>query len=247
VIFRLQELRILHDRILRVLVLLIVLTVSVLGYMAVRIFAISAPLSFLEFGSLCSFAFACLVLCVTQLQCVRRMRRETGEKIEQMTCLDELTGTANFRHLGRRLAEEIQRGRRHGHPVAVLYIDLDGFKMVNDTYGHESGNQVLRSVSGMLRAGVRAEDVVGRIGGDEFAVVMPQTDSSGALVAAERLRKSLENATLTAAGGERISFVAFSMGVAWYPADGETGEELLKAADAAMYRAKRSGGDRVCQ
>ena len=137
-------------------------------------------------------------------------------------------------------------GVRHGYPLAVVYLDLDGFKQVNDTYGHEAGNEVLRGVSQMLRGHLRGEDFIGRLGGDEFLIVLPHTDESGALVVGERLRAKLAALEFAAPGGQRIDSVGFSMGVASYPAHGDTREQLIQAADQAMYRAKKSGGDRVC-
>ncbi len=245
--FQLKELHSLHANLRVVFVLLLLLVLCILGYMGVRIFVLTAePLLPAEFVSLCFFAVACVGLCVGQLHCLRRMRRGTREKIERLTFVDELTGVFNYRYLEQRLGEEIQRAMRHGYPLAVVYLDLDGFKMVNDTHGHETGNEVLRRVSQMLRGHVRGEDFIGRLGGDEFLVVLPHTDESGALVAGERLRTKLAALDFTAPGGERMDFVGFSMGVASFPAHGNTREQLIQAADQAMYRAKKSGGDRVC-
>jgi len=244
--FRLQELHSLHANLRVVFVLMLALTVCILGYMAVRVFAMSAPMLTADIAGLCIFSVACLLLTVGQLMCLRRMRHDTREKIELLTFVDELTGVQNFRYLDQRLAEELQRARRHGYPLSVVYIDLDNFKLVNDTYGHEAGNMVLRRVSQALRANIRGEDFVGRLGGDEFLVVLPQTDASGALIAAERIRNKLAALGLLGPGDERIDFVGFSMGVASYPAQGDTRDDLIRAADEAMYRAKRAGGDRVC-
>lgn len=244
--FRLQELHALHANLRGVFILMLLLTVALLAYMGVRLWAIPDPVRPAELASLLFFAVACLVLCAGQLQCLRRMRRDTREKIEQMTFADELTGLHNYRYLEQRLGEELQRASRHGYPVSVIYLDCDGFKLVNDTYGHEAGNTVLRRVSQALRASMRAEDFIGRLGGDEFLAVLPHTDSSGALIAAERLRTRLRALDLTAPGGEHMDFVGFSMGVASYPAHATRREELVRAADEAMYRAKKAGGDRVC-
>jgi diguanylate cyclase (GGDEF)-like protein len=244
--FQLKELHSLHANLRVVLVLLLLLTACILAYMAVRIFVLTEPMLPTEFVSLCFFAAFCIALCVGQLYCLRHMRRDTRAKIEQLTFVDELTGVYNYRYLEQRLGEELQRAARHGYPLAIIYLDLDGFKMVNDTYGHEAGNEVLRRVSQMLRGHVRGEDFIGRLGGDEFLVVLPHTDDSGSLVAGERLRTKLAALEFAAPGGERIDFVGFSMGVASYPANGDTREQLIQAADQAMYRAKKSGGDRVC-
>ncbi|MFP4056426.1 MAG: GGDEF domain-containing protein [Candidatus Brocadiia bacterium] len=243
--FRLRELHSLHANLRFVLVLMLLLTLSLLTYMAVRVFLLR-DVKLLDFFSLCFFAVACLVLCVGQLQCLRRMRHDTREKIEMMTFVDELTGVYNYRYLEQRLTEELQRAKRHGCPLAVIYMDFDNFKLVNDTFGHETGNTVLQRVSQVARASARGEDFVGRLGGDEFLVVLPQTDAAGALITAERIKKKLDSLELVASNGERIDFITFSMGVASYPADAESREDLLRAADEAMYRAKKAGGDRVC-
>ena len=244
--FRLQELHSLHTSLRFVFILMLVLTVSLLGYMGIRVFATTGGMTWLDFGSLCFFAVACVVLCVGQLQCLRRMRHDTREKIEMMTFVDELTGVYNYRYLEQRLTEELQRAKRHSSPLSVIYIDFDSFKLVNDTFGHETGNTVLQRVAQSARTSARGEDFVGRLGGDEFLIVLPQTDGAGALIAAERIKKKLDAMELVASTGERLDFITFSMGIASYPASAETKDDLIRAADEAMYRAKKAGGDRVC-
>jgi len=162
------------------------------------------------------------------------MRHETREKIELMTFVDELTNVYNYRYLEERLSEELQRARRHGSPLSVAYIDFDNFKLVNDTFGHETGGAA------------RGEDFVGRLGGDEFLVVLPQTDTAGALIAAERIKKKLDSLDLVSHNGERVDFLSFSIGVATFPTNADDKDGLIQAADQAMYRAKKAGGDRVC-
>jgi len=224
---------------------MLLLTLCILAYMAIRIFLLPG-MSSSEFGSLCLFAAACVVLCVGQLQCLKRMRHDTREKIEMMTFVDELTGVYNYRYLEQRLTEELQRAKRHNCPLSVVYIDFDNFKLVNDTFGHETGNAVVQRVAQLGRASARGEDFVGRLGGDEFLMVLPQTDSAGALIAAERIKKKLDAMELVASSGERIDFLSFSMGIASYPASAQSKDDLIRAADEAMYRAKKAGGDRVC-
>jgi len=243
--FRLRELHSLHSSLRFVFVLMLLLTLCILAYMAIRIFLLPG-MSSSEFGSLCLFAAACVVLCVGQLQCLKRMRHDTREKIEMMTFVDELTGVYNYRYLEQRLTEELQRAKRHNCPLSVVYIDFDNFKLVNDTFGHETGNAVVQRVAQLGRASARGEDFVGRLGGDEFLMVLPQTDSAGALIAAERIKKKLDAMELVASSGERIDFLSFSMGIASYPASAQSKDDLIRAADEAMYRAKKAGGDRVC-
>lgn len=243
--FRLRELHALHASLRVVFVLILILTASLLAYMAVRIFALRDVTTFGELFSLCFFAVACLVLCIAQLQCLRRMRQDTREKIETMTFVDELTGVCNSRYLEQRLNEELQRARRHNCPLALILFDVDHFKMVNDSFGHEAGNTVLRRVSQTARGAARGEDFVGRLGGDEFLVVLPHTDRDDALIAAERIKRNLDAMDLVASTGQRIDFLTYSLGVGSYPGNGQTREELVQAADEAMHRAKKSGGDRV--
>jgi diguanylate cyclase (GGDEF)-like protein len=244
--FRLQELHSLHANLRFVFVLLLILTLTILAYMAVRLLLLPNPPKDFELGTLCFFAVACIVLPIGQLQCLRRMRHDTREKIEMMTFVDELTGVYNYRYLEQRLTEEIQRAKRHGSPVSCIYIDFDNFKMINDTYGHETGNIVLQRVSQTARSSARGEDFVGRLGGDEFLIVLPQTDNAGALITAERVKKKLDAMELVASNGDRIDFLSFSMGVASYPSSAQSKDDLIRAADEAMYRAKKAGGDRVC-
>ena len=242
---QLQNLNSLHDRVRTVLVLLFLLTLCLVGYMALKIFVLPDRITFLEFGSLCSFAVACLVLSAGQLQCLRHIHDNAGGGIESMVLEDELTGLNNYRCLQQRLGEELERASRHGLALAAVYIDLDRFKLVNDTFGHDAGNAVLKAVARTIRESCRGEDIAGRVGGDEFVVVLPQVDHAGALIAAERLRKRLDATELTAITGERLDFVTFSLGVASYPASAQTKSGLLRAADEAMYRAKRAGGGRA--
>jgi len=245
--FRLQELHSLHANLRFVFVLLLVLTLSIMAYIAVRVFLLpQQTMTALELSILCFFAVACVVLSVGQLQCLRRMRHDTREKIEMMTFVDELTGVYNYRYLEQRLTEEIQRAKRHGSPLSCIYIDFDNFKLINDTYGHETGNTVLQRVSQTARSSARGEDFVGRLGGDEFLIVLPQTDNAGALITAERVKKKLDAMELVASNGDRIDFLTFSMGVASYPSSAQSKDDLIRAADEAMYRAKKAGGDRVC-
>jgi len=244
--FRLQELHSLHANLRFVFILLLVLTLSIMAYMGVRVFLLPERMTILEFSTLCFFAVACVVLSVGQLQCLKRMRHDTREKIEMMTFVDELTGVYNYRYLEQRLAEEIQRAKRHGSPLSCIYIDFDSFKLINDTYGHETGNTVLQRASQTARSSARGEDFVGRLGGDEFLIVLPQTDNAGALITAERIKKKLDAMELVASNGERIDFLTFSMGIASYPTNAQSKDDLIRAADEAMYRAKKAGGDRVC-
>jgi diguanylate cyclase (GGDEF)-like protein len=156
---------------------------------------------------------------------------------------DGKTGVLNGVAWTQRARMELARSRRTGRPMAVLMIDLDGFKQVNDEHGHLAGDVVLGRVAQALAARVRRTDAVGRVGGDEFAVLLPATGVPEALIVAERIRQDVRRVQTPVATG-----LSGSIGVAVhrYAAEGGTVEGLLAAADAAMYEAKESGRDLVC-
>jgi diguanylate cyclase (GGDEF)-like protein len=158
--------------------------------------------------------------------------------------VDQITGVNNHRYLQERLTQEVARSARSRSPLSVLMIDLDGFKAINDVHGHADGDRVLRNVASGLRLAVRANDIVARYGGDEFVVLMPDTDLASAQLVAERVVAGVRSQRHQLADGTEGS-VACSAGLAMYPEDGRTATKLLRTADAAMYRVKRSGGDSV--
>ncbi len=165
-----------------------------------------------------------------------------NERLRLLALTDDLTGLFNPRYFFRQLEIEIGRARRTGNPVSLMMIDLDNFKTVNDEKGHVEGNRIIVEVANLARENVRATDIVCRYGGDEFAVIMPSTALSSALLIAGRLRQSLTRAVLKS--GLPLSA---SIGIAEAGADfSGTGEDLVRAADAAMYRAKRNGKNRTC-
>jgi diguanylate cyclase (GGDEF)-like protein len=142
------------------------------------------------------------------------------------------------------LAIEVLRARRYRLPLTVMMADLDHFKRVNDRFGHPVGDTVLRRVSDLLRSLLRATDVAGRFGGEEFLVILPQTDRAGAVSLAERWRQSLELTPLEAPDGKRIR-TTVSIGVAEFMAQMARPDELVSAADEALYSAKASGRNRI--
>ena len=158
--------------------------------------------------------------------------------------VDQVTGVNNHRYLQERLTQEVARSARSRSPLSVLMIDLDGFKAINDVHGHSDGDRVLRNVAAGLRLAVRANDIVARYGGDEFVVLMPDTDLAAARLVAERVVTGVRSQRHQLADGTEGS-VACSAGLALYPDDGRTATKLLRTADAAMYRVKRAGGDSV--
>jgi diguanylate cyclase (GGDEF)-like protein len=158
--------------------------------------------------------------------------------------IDQVTGVHNHRYLQERLRQEVARAGRTGSPLAVLMIDLDGFKLINDRHGHADGDRVLRNVAAMLKLTVRANDVVARYGGDEFVILMPDTDEEAARLVADRVVKGIR-AQVHPLGSGGEGTVSCSVGMAILPTDGRTAAALLRAADAAMYGVKRAGGSRV--
>jgi len=131
----------------------------------------------------------------------------------------------------------LNAARRHGRPLALLMMDVDGLKLINDTYGHNVGDAALARLGKLLARRVRAEDIAARIGGDEFAVLMPDTDERRGLAAAERLEKSLQAKPIYESKGLTLK-LAVSCGVAGYPWSGESIAQIVQSADANMYRVK---------
>jgi diguanylate cyclase (GGDEF)-like protein len=159
------------------------------------------------------------------------------QKTEQLTITDDLTKLFNSRYLNLYIGREIKRCKRHGIPLSVIFLDLDGFKGVNDQHGHLAGSRTLAEVGLILAEAVRESDILARYGGDEFVVVLPETPPSGALVIAERIRKSIEAHSFLEAQGLRARISA-SFGIASYPDHALTPEGLIQKADQAMYRVK---------
>ncbi len=158
------------------------------------------------------------------------------EKAEQLTITDDLTKLYNYRYLMQYLESNVRYCLRYKKKVSLLFIDVDGFKRINDTFGHLVGSQALAEMGQVFRRMVRETDVVGRYGGDEFVIVLPETPLNGAMVIAERIRKKVEECEFVA---QNLSIrLTVSLGVANCPKHTLTAEGLIKKADAAMYRAK---------
>jgi diguanylate cyclase (GGDEF)-like protein len=166
-------------------------------------------------------------------------RKQHQEQIERMAFFDGLTGLYNRRLLQERAQQSLDLARRHDWSVAFLYLDLDRFKNVNDTLGHDAGDELLADIAGLLREWLRASDTVARLGGDEFAFVLNAVDAPQAADAAERILGLLDRPFELR--GQRVH-VGASIGIALFPNPGQTIDELLKHADIAMYRAKVEGG-----
>jgi diguanylate cyclase (GGDEF)-like protein len=167
------------------------------------------------------------------------------ETVQRQAVTDELTGLNNLRHFHDSLAGEIERSRRFNQPVALVMLDIDDFKAVNDTYGHQQGDIVLGKVARVLRELSRDIDEAARYGGEEMAVILPQTDLDGAELAAERMRQAIEQLSIERLDGDEPLTVTASFGVASLPECAKDKESLIAEADAALYRAKRGGKNAV--
>lgn len=167
------------------------------------------------------------------------------ETVQQQAVTDELTGLFNVRQFHSRLDGEIDRAERFGTPLSLVMLDIDKFKSVNDTYGHQQGDRVLVEVARVLRRLSRDVDLPARYGGEEMAVVLPQTDLAGAELSAERMRAALEAMQIHRLDGGGLLPITASFGVASFPSQAADKTALIAAADAALYRAKRGGRNRV--
>jgi len=163
------------------------------------------------------------------------------DELRRAADVDQVTGVNNHRYLQERLQQETARSARTDAPFSLLMIDLDDFKSVNDRYGHGDGDRVLAAISNELRLAVRESDIVARCGGDEFVVLMADTDARQARAVARRVIEGVQGHRHQMSDGSGVQ-VGASAGLAIYPTDGRTPAELLAAADAAMYVAKRNGG-----
>ena len=170
------------------------------------------------------------------------------EAMKKLVVIDGLTGLANRSFLDDVLGRELSRASRHHEPLSVLIADIDHFKHVNDSYGHATGDRVLKAVAQAIRVSCRSFDTAGRYGGEEFVIVLPQTNSEGACQVAERIRLAVESLTVPflpdAAGQENVR-VTISIGIARFPDDGVDRASLIRHADEHLYLAKLAGRNRV--
>ncbi len=177
---------------------------------------------------------------------LRRSLVEKQAELERLAITDELTGLRNRRYVLERLGEEVDRSLRYKSTLALMLLDIDHFKQINDRLGHLAGDSVLASLGGMLKESVRITDMAGRYGGEEFIIVLPETRLTAAAELAERLRLRIRERQVAIADGAPVRFTC-SFGVT-ESGQGDRGpKDLIARADAALYQAKRSGRDRVCQ
>jgi diguanylate cyclase (GGDEF)-like protein len=165
---------------------------------------------------------------------------------EELSITDDLTKLYNSRFLNATLRREVERSKRYRTPVSLIFLDLDGFKSVNDQYGHLFGSRTLVEVGSVIKTTVREIDVVSRFGGDEFTVILPQTGPEGAQIIAERIRQRIEETTFLASEGLGVRITA-SVGIASFPDHGRSKDDLIARADQAMYTVKGRGKNGVAQ
>jgi len=165
-------------------------------------------------------------------------------KLETLSSEDSLTGLQNRRMIFERIQHEIERVRRYKAELSLIFCDLDYFKEINDTYGHKAGDEVLKTIADILRRSVRTSDVIGRYGGDEFLIVLPQTSLKGAQELAERIRISVQDTKLEMTDGKSVG-TTMSIGVAFYDGTETDVDTLISRIDTALYVSKRSGKNQV--
>jgi diguanylate cyclase (GGDEF)-like protein len=169
---------------------------------------------------------------------------ELHKRTEELTVIDALTETYNYRYFIQKLEEEKKRALRYDLPLSIIMVDIDWFKKLNDTYGHEAGNTVLRTLSGVIKKCIRDVDIFARYGGEEFVIILPQTTNREASPLGERIRERVENTVIDVGKAGKVK-VTVSVGVSSFPENGRSHEELVSAADQALYRAKGSGKNLV--
>ncbi len=196
-------------------------------------------------GTLCVLDFVPRKFDPRQIEMLRILARQVMCQLELNleAMRDPLTGLYNRRQLDESLHREILRARRTGTPVGVMAIDIDHFKQVNDTHGHQTGDCVLRRITEELTSCVREEDIAFRTGGEEFVIVLPGVGKAALRSRAEAVRHMVEQAQISA--GEGTLKLTISIGLSSFPSYGDTGQAILRAADAALYKAKAAGRNRV--
>jgi two-component system, cell cycle response regulator len=173
-----------------------------------------------------------------------RLRDNMQLSIE-MAITDPLTGLNNRRYMESHLATLVEQATARGKPLTVLVLDIDYFKAINDTHGHDAGDDVLREFALRVKKSIRGIDLACRYGGEEFVIVMPETDMAVAAMVAERLRRRIASEAFSISQATRSVEVTISVGLAALSAPNDTAANVLKRADKALYRAKRDGRNRV--
>jgi len=179
---------------------------------------------------------------------MQRLQEELKEKnalLEKLSITDELTGIYNRRYFCEYMNMHMALAKRHNYQIGCIMIDVDLFKKVNDTFGHDVGDKVLKGIARLMKDKIREGEIIARFGGEEFIVGLCRVDTSGAMIAAERIRKAVEGANLSDDANNPLKMTV-SIGIALYPQQGVSNlDELIKAADDALYHAKRTGRNRA--
>lgn len=190
-----------------------------------------------------AFNLVALALITYVAAVIGREQRRARDEALRLSRFDHLTGLYSRAYLAGALEQEIRRAARSGRPFGLLMIDLDGLKAANDRFGHDSGDRLLRAVGDIMRRDVRATDVPARYAGDEFILILPETEINGAALVAEKIRVDI--ARLALSHDRALIRTTASIGLVTYPEDGRTAAELVRRADLAMYEAKRRGRDQI--
>ncbi len=220
-----------------------ILFLFLLAYIAANIL-LEHQISYFQRLSM-GFMFVCLlILNIVQILFYRSITKESISTITRLILLDELTEVYNYRSFLMRLQEEIARCKRRGGKFSLLFIDIDNFKNINDNLGHYIGDKVLKFVSNLLKSVLRDDDILGRMGGDEFVIILPQTDIEGAKAVCNRILKMLKQTVYEAFKQNLNIDIGLSIGITTFPEHSDIKEKLINNADEAMYMAKQSGGNR---
>jgi len=170
---------------------------------------------------------------------------QKAQQLEELASTDPLTGLFNRRYLEETLERDLARLTRKQQPAGFVMLDIDHFKRFNDTYGHDAGDAVLRTVARTLRHVVDGAGVVARYGGEEFVIILPEASAAGAIQVAQRLRRGVAQSKFFAGSPLAVEHISISVGIAMYPTDTQYKSELIEHADAALYAAKSAGRNRV--
>ncbi|MDA0840998.1 MAG: GGDEF domain-containing protein [Planctomycetota bacterium] len=231
-----------HSRVRAMFILLTLLSVLILITLGVRIVS-SEKIIYIDLGWMGLFGAATIALTFAEIGCLRYIQNGARPRMEELVMQDELTGLFNRRYIYERIDEEISRSRRYQRPFALIYFDLDGFKEVNDRWGHESGDALLRQAAKCLRNTMRREDMLARVGGDEFLGLLPDTGPSDAANLVIRLHTHFTSQKFESVSGEPITGISFSAGVSYFPEEGDIRERLVAIADKNMYSHKAAKAD----
>ncbi len=212
------------------------------AYVVAVVMTDGAPLSPVAIGQV-AFNLAALALITYAGAVIGREQRRARDEALRLSRYDALTGLYSRVYFTAAVEQEIRRAARTGRPFGLLMVDLDGLKAANDRFGHDAGDLLLRAVADVLRGDIRVTDVAARHGGDEFVLLLPETDLTGAALVADKVR--IDIARLALPHGHAVIRTSASIGLVSYPEDGRSSAELMRRADLAMYEAKRRGRDQI--